>query len=548
MATSLRLALPFLAAGQAQKHVTHNDALMDLDALVQLRIAARNVLSPPPAPAEGGIWLLGAAPLGDWAGQGGRLAERRDGGWVFHAPRAGWIAWVEAEQVLIVCDGSDWRGVLDGGTLTLLTRFGLGTTPDAANPFAAKLNSALWTARGSGEGGDGDLRITLNKEATAGVLSLLFQSGYSGRAEIGLVGNNDLQFRVSADGSIWQEGLRIDAATGALRLRAGSAATPSLSPAGDSNTGLVFPADDTVAISTGGSENLRIAPGQILVGTQASLDPSQAPAARFQVAGTASDSAAMVLGRYSANAASASFNFMKSRATPGSHAAIASNDQLGAIHFDGDTGTAFELGARISASADGTPAAGSMPSRLSFATSPSGSVAPVERLRIAADGRVSFLTIGTTAAAANAVLDSASGNSLLRSTSSRRYKRDIEPLDPAAAERVLDLVPVRYRSAAPQDRADWSWYGLLAEDVAAVDPRLVHWGYQDDQYETPPEEVSEPGARRLGPEAKLRPDAVQYDRLSVLLIDVVRRHRSAIAGLTARVEALEAQAGRGAAG
>lgn len=372
MSATLRLALPFLAAGQAQKHVTHNDALMDLDALVQLRVVARAALSPPPTPAEGDIWLLGAVPLGDWAGQSGHLAEWRDGGWVFHAPRAGWVAWVEDEQALLVCDGSAWRGILDGGTPGLLALFGLGTTADAANPFAAKLNKALWTARGAGEGGDGDLRITLNKEAAGDVLSLLFQSGWSGRAEIGLVGSNDLQFRVSADGSVWQDGLRI-----------------------------------------------------------------------------------------------------------------------------------------------------------------------------AGDGRASFPAAGTTAAAANAVLDSASGNSLLRSTSSRRYKRDIEPLDPAAAERVLDLAPVRYRSAAPQDRADWSWYGLLAEDVAAVDPRLVHWGYQDDQYEALSEEASEPGARRLRPDAQLRPDAVQYDRLSVLLIDVVRRQRSAIVGLTARVEALEAQAGRG---
>lgn len=545
MSVTLRLALPFLAAGQAQKHVTHNDALMDLDALVQLRVAARDALSPPLAPVEGEIWLLGAAPLGVWAGQAGQLAERRDGGWIFHTPRAGWVAWVANEQGLLVYDGAAWRGVLDGGSAVLLTRFGLGTTPDAANPFAAKLNKALWTARGSGEGGDGDLRITLNKEAAGGVLSLLFQSGYSGRAEIGLVGDSDLQFRVSPDGSLWQEGLRIDAATGALRLRAGTAAAPALSPAGDSNTGLVFPAADTVAIATGGSENLRILPGQVLIGAQTSLDPSQAPSARFQVAGTASGNASMALGRYSANAAGASFNFVKSRAAPGGHAAIATGDQLGAIHFDGDTGAAFELGARIFASADGTPAAGSMPSRLSFATSPSGTAAPVERLRIAADGRVTFPNIGTTAAAANAVLDSATGNSLLRSTSSRRYKRDIKPLDPAAAERVLDLVPVRYRSAAPQDRTEWSWYGLLAEDVAAVDPRLVHWSYQDDQYEALSEDAADAGGRRLLPDAQLRPDAVQYDRLSVLLIDVVRRQRMAIIGLTARVEALEAQAGRG---
>jgi len=82
-----------------------------------------------------------------------------------------------------------------------VSRLGLGTDADATNPFAAKLNKALWTARYAGEGGDGDLRYTLNKEASGNVLSLLLQSGWSGRTEIGLIGNEDLGVKVSADGA-----------------------------------------------------------------------------------------------------------------------------------------------------------------------------------------------------------------------------------------------------------------------------------------------------------------------------------------------------------
>lgn len=51
-----------------------------------------------------------------------------------------------------------------------------------------------------------------------------------------------------------KEGVTIDL----LGLGAGTAAAPSLIPFGDPNTGIWFPAADTVAISTGGSERVRI--------------------------------------------------------------------------------------------------------------------------------------------------------------------------------------------------------------------------------------------------------------------------------------------------
>lgn len=540
MSDTSRLHLPFLAAGQAQKHVTHNDALMDLDALIHLSVVSRDLAAPPGSPVDGERRHVGATPTGAFAGHAGAVAEYRDGGWSFHVPRAGWTLWVEDEQRMLVFDGTDWHGILDGGRPDNLERLGLATTADATNPFAARLNKALWTARIAADGGDGDLRMTCNKELAANVVSLLFQSGYSGRAEIGLVGDDDLQLRVSTDGAAWLEALRIDASTGALRLLAGSAGAPALSPAGDSNTGLFFPAADTVSISAGGSESLRCVPGQVLIGSPISVAPSQAPAARAQIAGTAASNSSFALGRFSANAGAASVNFLKSRGgAVGTFAVVQSGDPLGTVNFDGDTGAAFELGARIQATADGAAGAGSMPTRLTFSTSASGSVAPTERLRIASSGAVSFPTIATTASAANAFLDSAAGNSLLRSTSSRRYKHEIAPLDADVADRVLALAPVRYRSSATRDRADWSWYGLLAEDVAAVDPRLVHWGYHEDQYEAGGEPEGEGAQPRLRADAQLRPDAVQYDRLGVLLIDVVRRQRDAIAALEGRLGALE---------
>ena len=73
------------------------------------------------------------------------------------------------------------------------------------------------------EGGSGDLRYKLNKETAANTVSFLFQDNYSGRAEVGLTGDDDFHFKVSPDGSAWYEGIKIDRTNGKLSFPAGTA-------------------------------------------------------------------------------------------------------------------------------------------------------------------------------------------------------------------------------------------------------------------------------------------------------------------------------------
>jgi hypothetical protein len=183
------------------------------------------------------------------------------------------------------------------------------------------------------------------------------------------------------------------------------------------------------------------------------------------------------------------------------------------------------------------------------------------------NGAFYFPAVGTTASAANAFLDSGSSpaNQLLRSTSSGRYKRDVEDIDPAHADAVLQLRPVWYRSKVAHDPQDWSWYGLIAEEVAEIDPRLVHWGYCDEDWEDYEDEeavtvsaterrpvLQEDGStldvevpvtrketrpvarRRLKAGAVKVPDGVQYERLGVLLLDSHRRLIKRVAALEKR--------------
>jgi hypothetical protein len=212
-----RFGLPYIAQGQAQKEVTHNDALNQLDALVDLFLLDRNLSAPPGSPANGDTYLVAASPTGAWAGQAGKLAYSIDGAWRFYSPLKGLIAYVADEQIILIYTGSswvDWATLLAFQNLPLL---GVGTTADGTNPFSAKLNKALWTAKTVAEGGDGDLRYTLNKEADGNTVSFLFQKAFSGRAEFGLVGDNDFRLKVSPDGSTWYDALTVDRANGRLK-------------------------------------------------------------------------------------------------------------------------------------------------------------------------------------------------------------------------------------------------------------------------------------------------------------------------------------------
>lgn len=102
------LALPFIMPAQAQKHVTHNEAIELLDMIVQLTLEGSDASTPLPAPSEGQAWALSAAPTGDWAEQAGKIATWRGGGWLFVTPKEGWMAWVKDDSELQVYTGSSW--------------------------------------------------------------------------------------------------------------------------------------------------------------------------------------------------------------------------------------------------------------------------------------------------------------------------------------------------------------------------------------------------------------------------------------------------------
>ena len=108
MADSPHLALPLLAAAQAQKHVTHNDAVQRLDALVQLAVKDRDLISPPGSPSDGDRYIPASGATGDWEDWDLNIAWYVDGVWTKLVPRGGWIVYVEDEGLVLIHDGANW--------------------------------------------------------------------------------------------------------------------------------------------------------------------------------------------------------------------------------------------------------------------------------------------------------------------------------------------------------------------------------------------------------------------------------------------------------
>ena len=141
----------------------------------------------------------------------------------------------------------------------------------------------------------------------------------------------------------------------------------------------------------------------------------------------------------------------------------------------------------------------------------------------------------TTANAANVYINTAN-NSMYRSTSSAKYKTDIETLEDEYADIVFELRPVWYRSTTGNDPEEYSYYGLIAEEVAQFDPRLGHFGATADCGCVEDED----GHIEHEQACLTEPEGVFYERLVPHLINVVQRQGAQIDALTARIEALEA--------
>jgi Protein of unknown function (DUF2793) len=218
MDTTGRLDLPLIMPSQAQKHVTHNEALTLLDGIVHLVVTASGLLSPPGSVPADAVYLTGAPASGAWFGEDNKLALNTAAGWRFATPVRGMTGLFAADNSVRVFDAGNWTPISSYLGALNPSQLGINTSADATNKLAIRSNAALFTALNASDGGSGDVQIKLNKEVAGDTASLLYQNGFSGRAEIGLAGDDNMSIKVSPNGSAWQTAIAIDRTTAQVTL------------------------------------------------------------------------------------------------------------------------------------------------------------------------------------------------------------------------------------------------------------------------------------------------------------------------------------------
>ena len=221
--TTPNLALPLIVAAQAQKHVTHNEALALIDALLQMAVESMALAAPPATPAEGARYVVAAGATGAWAGRSGQIAIFSGGAFVFQTPRPGFLVYNRATSKLMLFGGTDWQDAAPGGEPppfpASTPRLGVNATARDTQRPAVQSRSALFSPDTGG-----DVQVQVNRQGAANTGSVVYSSGWSGRAETGLAGSDDFTIKVSGDGAIWRDAMIAEATTGRVRFPGGLAA------------------------------------------------------------------------------------------------------------------------------------------------------------------------------------------------------------------------------------------------------------------------------------------------------------------------------------
>lgn len=226
MSITSHLLIPLVFSYQSQKEVTVNEAITTIDALLNTGAISKNIGTPPTSPADGDVYIVAAAATGDWNGKDDQVAYFQ-GGWKFIVPREGIDFWVNDEDISYSYDGSSWveTSSFNGGELQNVTLLGVNATADSTNKLLVKSNAVLFTVD------SGDVQLKINKPGGGDTASYLFQTGYSGRAELGLIGDDDFQLKVSADGSSFAQSMVVDKSSGDVDFKQNVHVTGVLSAA-----------------------------------------------------------------------------------------------------------------------------------------------------------------------------------------------------------------------------------------------------------------------------------------------------------------------------
>lgn len=216
------LQLPLLVQNQAGKEITHNEALIILDNIVQNGVIDKDLAVPPTEPNINDLYIVGENATGLWEDKDNQLAFY-DNGWRFIEPRKGFIFWINDENKLYCFNGTKWQEITSSSSgettpieiieLQNLSLLGVNTTANEDNKLSVKSNYVLF------DNITDNSRIKINKATINDTASHLFQTNYSGRAEFGLIGDDNFTLKVSSDGTNWNDSFVVDKSNGNVEFK-----------------------------------------------------------------------------------------------------------------------------------------------------------------------------------------------------------------------------------------------------------------------------------------------------------------------------------------
>jgi hypothetical protein len=211
--TTNRVKLPYVLQSQSQKEVTVNSSFDLIDALLQAACVTVSLNTPPGSPVAGDCYVVGTSPTGAWSAQAKAFAFYTTG-WNFITPWEGLTVWANDTNALYTYDGSAWVLSNNPSSFQNLTMLGINATADATNKLSVNSAAILFNNIGN------DMQVKINKNASGDKASFLFQTGFSARAEFGLLGDDNFTLKVSANGSTFFNALKMLASSGRVALKA----------------------------------------------------------------------------------------------------------------------------------------------------------------------------------------------------------------------------------------------------------------------------------------------------------------------------------------
>ncbi len=170
------LGMPFVQESQSQKHVTVNESLSELDALVQPAVINQTTTTPPVSPNSGDRYIPAATATGDWLGEEGNIAYYEENAWKFYIPEEGWAVWDKDVGNFYIYDGAAW-GIYSGPTVTQVPFLGINDTANTSQRLISSSNEIVHSFDPSGTNSS---VVTINRNSNLNTSSLIYSTSSVG--------------------------------------------------------------------------------------------------------------------------------------------------------------------------------------------------------------------------------------------------------------------------------------------------------------------------------------------------------------------------------